>query len=409
MQKFVARQPIFDREQKIYAYELLFRSGMENFFSATDADQASSSVISDGTLLHDLNSLTDGHWAFINCTREILLQGYPTMLPKDLAVVEILETVEPKPDVLAAVQELKDKGYRLALDDVTFDDRSSPFLDLVDIIKVDMPVTTPEQRKKLVEMYAPRGKVLLAEKVETQEEFREVCDAGFHYFQGYFFSKPEIITSRDIPAFKLNYLRVLRAVNRLDLDLDELESIIKSEASLAYKLLRYLNSAFFGFRKEITSIRHALALLGEREIKTWASLLALAGMAEDKPDELVVNSMIHAALCESVAERIGQQRRQSDFFLVGLLAKVDAILDQPMESILAKMPINEDMKAALLPGEKNSRQNIFANVLNLVRAYQNGDWEELSYQAEVVHIPETLLPLMYMKAVEWAHHVFKVS
>ena len=262
MKKFVARQPIFDPHQKVYAYELLFRSGMDNFFDASDPDQASTSVIVDRLLLMGMEKLTGGDRAFINCTRNVLIKGYAALLPKDKVVVEILESVEPDDEVVGACLRLKRAGFMLALDDFIYEERLEPLLPLVDFVKVDFRETTERDRRALVEKLSPRGIKMVAEKVETRSELQQASEMGYTYFQGYFFSKPEIIVAKDIPGYKLNYLRVLQAVNQPEINLVELENIIKLEASLTYKLLRYLNSAFFGFRTEIRSIHHALALLG---------------------------------------------------------------------------------------------------------------------------------------------------
>ena len=244
MKKFVARQPIFDAEQNVFAYELLFRTGMEDFFNFDDSDQAASSVIVDSFLLFGLETLTGGQKAFINCTREMLVKGYMALLPKEQVVVEILETVEPDEEIIGACLRLKRAGYLLALDDFVYEDKYEPLLELADIIKVDFQATEAAGRKSLVERMAPRGVKLLAEKVESKQEFEQAVEMGYDYFQGYFFSRPQILSGQDVPGYKLNYLRVLQAVNRPEVNLREIENVIKQDVSLTYKLLRYLNSAF---------------------------------------------------------------------------------------------------------------------------------------------------------------------
>ena len=401
MKKFVARQPIFDPHQKVYAYELLFRSGMDNFFEASDPDQASTSVIVDSLLLMGMEKLTGGDRAFINCTRNVLIKGYAALLPKDKVVVEILESVEPDDEVVGACLRLKRAGFMLALDDFIYEERLEPLLPLIDFVKVDFRETTERDRKALVEKLSPRGIKMVAEKVETRSELQQASEMGYTYFQGYFFSKPEIVVAQDIPGYKLNYLRVLQAVNQPEINLVELENIIKLEASLTYKLLRYLNSAFFGFRTEIRSIHHALALLGEEELKKWASLIAMAAMGADKPPELVVSVIVRAVFCESLAPRIGMTNRSNDLFLLGMISLIDAVLDRPLPEILEKMPISHEVKEALLGVE-----NRFRDVYETVIAYEAADWRSFAEKARKLNLDEETVPDLYLKSVEWAKNTF---
>ena len=196
-------------------------------------------------------------------------------------------------------------------------------------------------------MFQPRGIKLLAEKVETKEEFDQAAEMGYTCFQGYFFSKPVIISGKDIPGFKLTYLQMLQEINSPEMDFRKIEDLIKREVSVSYKLLRYINSAFFGLRRKVESIRQALALLGERNIKKWISLIALSSMGEDKPMELAASSLIRAQFCESLAPKMGMRDREHDLFLMGLFSMIDAIIDRPMAEILDELSISEDIKVAL--------------------------------------------------------------
>ena len=256
-------------------------------------------------------------------------------------------------------------------------------------------------RKALVEKLSSRGIKMVAEKVETRSELQQASEMRYTYFQGYFFSKPEIVVAQDIPGYKLNYLRVLQAVNQPEINLVELENIIKLEASLTYKLLRYLNSAFFGFRTEIRSIHHALALLGEEELKKWASLIAMAAMGADKPPELVVSVIVRAVFCESLAPRIGMMNRSNDLFLLGMMSLIDAVLDRPLPEILEKMPISHEVKKALLGVE-----NRFRDVYETVIAYEAADWRSFAEKARKLNLDEETVPDLYLKSVEWAKNTF---
>ena len=305
MERFLARQPIFDRNQKVVAYELLFRSGLQNLFPQVDGDQATKQVMADSFLLFGIESLTRQGKAFINFTKNILMQGYAELLPKKQTVIEILETMPAEPEVLEMLATLKNKGYTLALDDYIFQPEHRPFLDLVDIVKVDFRDIPQEKRAALSKGLAAKGIKLLAEKVETQEEYQEALDSGFSYFQGYFFAKPIMVSRKDLPGIKTHYLRIIKEINAPEMSFDKLADLIGKDVSLSYKLLQYSNSAAFRLRAEVTSIKQALARLGEKEVRKWATLVALSDMAKDKPDELIMSSVVRAKFSEQLAGYTG--------------------------------------------------------------------------------------------------------
>ena len=342
---FVARQPILTTDEKVFGYELLFRDGIEDFFRSPDSDAASRSTLNSSMLL-GLDVLCDGRRAFVNCTREILLKDYVTLLPAGQTVVEILETVPADDLVVAACRRLKEAGYMIALDDFALGDPREPLTDLADIIKVDLRATSSDDAAAMVQRYGPWRCRLLAEKVETREEFMASKKAGFLYFQGYFFRRPEILTAHEIPANRLNYLRMLTAVSQPELDVRHLENLVKGEVSLCYRLLRYLNSAAFGFASEIHSVRHALSILGEREVRRWIRLVASLGAGQDKSSDLVLAALVRARFCELLSPKI--QHGDSDLFLMGMLSLMDTILEIPMRQVLDNVPIDQECKAVLL-------------------------------------------------------------
>jgi c-di-GMP-related signal transduction protein len=301
--QFVARQPILTTDEKVFGYELLFRDGIEDFFRSTDSDAASRSTLNTSMLL-GLDVLCDGRRAFVNCTRDILLKDYVTLLPTGQTVVEILETVPADELVVAACRRLKEAGYMIALDDFALNDPREALTDLADIIKVDLRATATADAAAMVKRYGPWRCRLLAEKVETREEFVASKQAGFVYFQGYFFRRPEILTAHEIPANRLNYLRMLAAVSQPELDVRAIENLVKGEASLCYRLLRYLNSAAFGFASEIHSVRHALSILGEKEVRRWIRLVASLGAGQDKSSDLVLAALVRARFCELLSPKV---------------------------------------------------------------------------------------------------------
>ena len=403
MEHFIARQPIFDTKGRVYAYELLFRSGLHNYFDCDDVDHAAVSVIANSNLLFDLSEMTGGTKAFINCTRKVLVEDLMTTLPRAQAVVEVLEDVEPDDAVIAACQRLKNQGYVLALDDFVYHKNFEPLLELADIIKVDFLLSSVEEQEHLAKTMIPRGIKMLAEKVETHEVYEQAIKMGYQLFQGYFFAKPVIISRKDIPTNKVQFLRILKDIHAQEVDFQKLATTIQSEVSLSYKLLKLINSAAFSLRHKVTSILQALSLLGLREIRSWVSLLSIASMADDKPAELVVSSLIRARLCEQLAQPCKIGDRQSSLFLMGLFSLLDVIMSRPIDEILQEITVEEDVMDALTgtPGE-------FQTILNLVIALEKGEWGQVSTLATELQIDEQSLSTAYLDAVKWAQDIYSL-
>jgi len=389
----VARQPIFDREEKVFGYELLFRDGIENCFSG-DSDEASRATL-DSSLLMGLDVLCDGRRAFVNCTRDTLIKGLVTLLPSTMTVVEVLETVPADPDVIAACHNLKEKGYMIALDDYVAGDPREPLAAIADIIKVEMQLTTEAQRAQLMKQFGPWRCRMLAEKIETQSDFLRARDLGFVYFQGFFFRRPEMMSTRDMPANRLHYLRMLQEVSRPELDVTQLEKLIKADASVCYRLLRYLNSAVFGFKKEIHSVKHALSLLGERDVRRWVRLVAAVGAGQDKTSDLVLSALVRGRFGELLAPRV--PHGESDLFLLGLLSLIDAMLEMPMESVLERIPLDQETKSVLL-----GKPSLLRPVFQIMLAHESGEWEAAATLSKSMHLDPEESAAHYWQAQQWA-------
>ena len=394
---YVARQPILTVDEKVYGYELLFRDGIENHFRETDADSASRRTL-DTSLQMGLELLCDSRRAFVNCTREILLKDYMTLLPPTLAVVEVLESVPVDDLVIAALKRLKQAGYLVALDDFVFNDPREPLAEFADIIKVDIRQTTPEHYAVMMTRYGSWLRHLLAEKVETREEFTATKKAGFTYFQGYFFRRPEVLQTKEIPASRVNYLRLLRAVSQPELNHREFESMIKQEVSICYRLLRYLNSPAFGIQNEVHSVRHALALLGEREVRRWVRLVATLAIGENRSSELVTTAMVRARFCELLEPRV--PHGESDLFLMGMLSMVDAILEIPMTSVLESVPLDHETKAVLLGAPSKLRP-----LYDLMLARESGDWKTTADYSNKLSLSESEVAEAFWQAMQWARQI----
>lgn len=399
MHKFIARQPIFTADRKTYGYELLGRSGLENLFISSNPDQAAASTI-DNVLLFGIDRLTQGHRAFLNCTRDFLVRDFGSVLPKDNVVIEVLETVRLDAEVIEACRRLKQSGYLIALDDFQDLPEWKPLVALADFIKVDVLETSPEEQLRLSLEFASANVRLVAEKVETYDVFERCRGWNYELFQGYFFCRPQMLTRNDIPANKLNYLRVLQAVHKDPVDMREVAENIKLEASLSYRLLRYLNSPIFFLPVEIHSIPHALSLLGERGARKWVSLVVIACMGEDKPQELMMLPLVRARFCESLAPLAAMAGSANDLFLLGLLSAVDAILDMKMKDVLDEISIRAEIREALL-----GKSNKFRDVFEVVLAYEIGDWSRMESAAAHCRMKLETVPTLFMQSLEWANAI----
>jgi c-di-GMP-related signal transduction protein len=397
--RFVARQPIFDRQLRVIGYELLFRDGAQNSFCAPDVEAACCSTL-DSSWLMGFDILCSGALAFINFTREALLRGYSTLLPPRSTVIEILETVAPDPSVMAVCRDLKSAGYLIAIDDFVPHDPREPLVEMADIIKLELPATPRKQWKQLVQSYEARGVRMLAEKVETHPEFLATQEAGFTYFQGYFFQKPVTLSTTEVPASKVHYLRMMEAASQSNLDWEVLEGLVKQEPSLCYRLLRYLNSPAFGFRNEIRSVRHALTILGEREIRKWVSVVATLALGKEKPGELVQTALLRGHFCELISRKLRQ--RKADYFLLGLVSLMDAILGLAMPEVLRRVSVDKEIRQALL-----REPSPLLAVYELVLAHEAADWTRCRVLAEQMKLEDALIAELYLDSISWARAVMQ--
>lgn len=398
----MAKQPIFDRLERVIAYELLFRSGTENLFTDLDGNRASQSVLNSVVHVFGLASLTGGKPAFVNFTRDLLVSRLAYVIPPNQLVVEILETVEPDDEVIKACQELRQSGYRIALDDFVLRPGYERLLSVADIVKVDFLQTKGDDRKQLSQTLARSKILLLAEKVETPEDFEEAVRLGYHYFQGFFFCKPEVISSSEIPSHKLAYLRLMVELNRPEIDFGYLESVLKSDISVSYKLLRYINSAAIGLRYPVTSLRQAMVLLGEQNLRRWILLALTTFLLEDKPQELCLLGVIRGRFCKLICQKLGWQMLGVDPFLVGFLSILDALLDRPLPELLEELPVAPEIKDALL-----GKPTFLGSVYKIVTAYERAEWDKATELAKKVNLPEEELPLLHCESVVWSDNLFR--
>ena len=406
MEVFVARQPIFDRQRQLYGYELLYRSKPAgNQFDGTEASTATKQVIS--TLLSiGLDNILCGKKAFLNFNQDLLSDGLYLSLPRQATVIEILESVEPNSNVLALCRSIHEQGYTIALDDFVASPQFEPLTHLAQLIKVDVRVTSKPEQERLLRTYQPRGIALLAEKVETYEEFEWTRTAGYDYFQGYFFARPSVIQSQHVPATKLNCLRVLSELQKPDLDFKRLEALIRGDVGLTYKLLRYVNSALFGRRGEIESIERALIIVGSDDIRRWVALATLPMLATDKPGELITLSIVRARFCERLIQLAGIMQ-QNEAFLMGMFSLLDALIDQPLDEALLSLSLGPDITQALLGTAPVD--DVLAKIFRLTHRYEQGDWDEVEKLAQKCGFPGSLAGNAYVEAALWAERMLQAA
>ncbi len=401
MDVFVARQPIFDKNQIVYGYELLYRSNTNNYYSCLDGDKASKEVIVNSFLLIGLDVLTRGKFAFINFTKKLLEEEVATMLPKNLIVVEVLENIDPDKKILQTCSKLKEMGYKLALDDFIYKPEYQNLIELADIIKVDFMNTNYKERNEIIKQVDKKNVTLLAEKIETHNDFEEALSAGYSYFQGYFFSKPRILSSKEISPVKLTYFKLLYEVNKTELDYDHIEKIIEMDLSLSYKLLKFINSAYFGFRSKVNCIRQALTILGKKGINRWISLLALKQMSHDKPDEILITAITRGKFCEYLSEKIEMKNEKSDFFLIGMFSLLDALFEKHISEILDQLPVTENIENALL-----GRESIHKDIFQIVLSFEKADWEKCLQLGAKYNLNVQDIGNNYISSLEFSKNVF---
>jgi len=388
----------------VVGYELLFRGGMENYFPGIDGDTATSRVLSGTFFTTGIDRIAAGRQAYINFPRNLVLRKIPLMFPPETTTVEVLENVNADAEVVESLREIASKGYTVALDDFSYRDGVGPLVDLCHIVKVDFVHSTPEEIRTIAGDMLSRGKRVLAEKVETHADFERAIGLGFSLFQGYFFSKPEIIKDTDIPALKMNLLRIMGEAQQSDYDVGRLKSLIEQDVGVSYKLLRYLNSPFFRRVSPITSIRQAIVMLGEKGIRAFISIILLAELGQDKPDELIKSSILRARMCELAGKKGGSRVDPSELFMMGLFSHIDAILDSDMKSVLERLPLAGEIKDAL-----GDRTGPLAPYIELVEGYERGLWEESGRTSNELGIDEEDLPAIYMDALTYADALFDSS
>jgi EAL and modified HD-GYP domain-containing signal transduction protein len=391
---FVSRQPVFEPNRQVFGYELLFPLATNS--SPADGDEGASRVLRDTLSVFGLQQLAEGHRAFIPFTTEALLQGYANLFPREQAVI-VPQNIGPAAGIFDACGKLKKDGYWIAANFPLADRRGEPLLDMSDIIKIDWQAVEPEARREHAARFSACGKRMLAERVETWQDYRDAISWGYTFFQGSFFCQPEVIASKELPPSRFAVMRLMAELGRARVNMESVEEIFKQDPPLALKVFAYLNSALFGRRFEVTSIRRAVILLGLTNLRRWVSMFALSDLSEGRPPELFRACLIRGRFCELIGGRAGLGRLEFDLFLVGLLSSIDAVLGRPLNELIEQLAVSENVRDALQGGDSPLRK-----VYSLVRAYEVGNWDVVAENARCLGVERERIVEDYMTSLRWA-------
>lgn len=395
--RYAARQPILALDETVIGYKLLFRTGVARHFGLQETDSASRRVI-DASALLGLNVLCDNRLAFIGCTRDVLLENSLQFLPPGNVVAEIAGSVTPDESIEDACRTLKNVGYRIALDDFTVNDPREALTHFADFLKVDIKRRSWDDVERIARTHGSQEFGLVAEQVDTWDEFDHTRRAGYQFFQGYFFRKPESMRTRVATSNHAIYLRLLKAVHKPEMSWPEVEDLIKKDAPLYFRLLRYLNSAILGLRCEVRSVNQALNILGENDLRRWCRLAGAFEMSRNRPSDLMLAALVRARFGELIAPKVAHG--EADLFLVGLLSLMDAVLEIPMSAVIDGLHLDSASEQLLL---ENS--GALKPLYELLWALEQGSWRQVIKTCLRIDLDEREVAAAYTQAMEWAQEM----
>lgn len=395
MNVYVARQAIFNMNKEVIAYELLFRNNNINEFTSVKNVNPTLEVIRNSFFFIDFNKITGGKKAFINFDEDLINLELIERFSKDHLAIEILETVKPDNKIVECCRRLKERGYIIALDDFKYQENFDEILKYIDIIKVDFLLTKGKERKEIISSIKNKNIKFLAEKIETEEDYKEALRYGYSYFQGYFFCKPVIIQGRDISGYKFTYVDLIAELSKDNINIKNIEGLIKKDVLLSYKLLKAVNSAYYYLKRKITSIGEAIMFIGVEELKRWVFIITLKQIGENSIDELVKISLIRASFIQLLSKNIHLNVSEFDAFLTGIFSLIDVLLNMPLENILGDLPISDDVKDALL-----GKKNILFELLELTIAYEKCNWTEVNGLSDRFELNERYICECYLESIQ---------
>ncbi len=399
---FVARQPIFAVDDTIWGYELLFRhSDRASYAQVADQVVATAKVIADGFSIATVGVEQEKKF-LINFPPELLLQQTALSLPSDICIVEILETVQPEPEIISACLKMKADGYLLALDDFVGAPGFEPFLEIADIVKIDVIGLSPPEIIRIAQQLNRYPCRLLAEKIEDRQTYQLTRSLGFSFFQGYFFSKPELISGRKISTENIGKMQLMQELADEDFEVKKLAGIIANDISLSYRLLKHINSSFYALRQKIQSITQAITLLGGDALRQWLAVILLSDLdLRQRAQEQVFIAVSRGRFLEMTAKNLTVPPYQNEtMFLLGLFSNLDTLLGLSMQEIMTDMPLPLEIKNALC-GEANQAHEW----LTLAVDIDNGDWPKMEKFLAGHGLDPKKMSVIHAQARIWAARI----
>lgn len=399
---YVARQAIYDNNKQVFGYELLFRDGIKNCFPDISPDEATSSILAGSHLSVGVETITGNKPAFINFHQDTLLYRFPSTLNPLNVVIEVVETVQVTKELVAACEHLANLGYKIALDDYDFGQQWEVLMPFVQYIKLEVEAIDLDNRavvKKIAE-FRLQGKVLIAERVETLEEFERLKNVGFHYFQGYFLSRPEVVKHKNIEVAINSIVELVGISVSSNFNFEKINDIFEKDVGLAFKLMRFINNPSVNKRQQIDSLSHALKYLGQVELKKFIALLAIANLKGTKPLELVSISLCRAQFCKTLAGAVKLKEDPPHSFILGLFSLIDALLDMPMPEVMSSLPFSDVIKKVLC---NEDQEGVLAKQFQLCIAFETANWAQIDVLAKDLNIELTDMFSMYYEAMQWAN------
>jgi c-di-GMP-related signal transduction protein len=396
--RYVARQPIMDLRGRVHGYELLFRAGPEAFFRG-DGDMATSTML-DNTVIFGLEQLTGGLPAFVNCTSESLIAGLVKVLPPNSTVLEVLESLEPTEELIIACKDLKLKGFHIALDDFAWKPQFAPLVELADYIKVDFLAMDAKKRQPLLQNLKGVKANLLAEKIETQEDYNQACAEGFTLFQGYYFCRPILLKSRTVPANCMLHMEILQQLQCEPLVLRQVGLLVKRDPSLTHRLLRLANSPISAIRQEVRSIEAAVVMMGEEMLRRVLTLAIASEWNTGRPPAILHMVFVRGRFCELASSLCALHPAEQ--YLLGMLSLLPAMMRLPMEKLIPALPLREEIRQAL-QGTANRERSL----LEWLECHERGDWAACNAILQKNGLNENEVIRCYAESVVWAEAALK--
>jgi len=381
---------------ELFGYELLCRKSLDNRYEGADDDKATASVL-DNFFTFGFFRLIDGTRGFVNFSENLLINGAPKLLPPEKLVVEVLEKTKVDDDVIRACRSLKDNGYMIALDDfaVGLGAGHLRLLDIADIVKINCPKAHDPELKSFLRRHG-KNIAFLAEKVETAADYKLAREMGFELFQGYLFSRPTVINAKAIGMLNNSLIPILNELKRPEPDFGVIAEYFKHDLELSYKLLRLVNSVYYGARYIVKSINDALVRLGTLELTRWVNLMLLKGMINPENAELIKTCLVRGKMLALLSELIGDRHRETDYFMTGIFSSIDSLLGESMDEIVKRLPFSDSVRGAL-----TGEDNFLRRPLDAVLSYENAQWDAVDAYLSETGLGRDIFISLYLDALEW--------